>query len=35
VMWDNRCVNHRATGGYEYPDIRIMHRTTVEGEATS
>lgn len=35
VMWDNRCVNHRATGGYEYPDIRLIHRTTVEGEATA
>jgi taurine dioxygenase len=34
VMWDNRCVNHRATGGYEYPDIRHLYRTTVEGEAT-
>ena len=33
VMWDNRCVNHRATGGYEYPDIRHLYRTTVEGEA--
>ena len=30
VLWDNRCVNHRATGGYEYPDIRLLHRTTVE-----
>lgn len=34
VMWDNRCVNHRATGGYTYPDIRHLYRTTVEGEAT-
>jgi taurine dioxygenase len=34
VMWDNRCTNHRATGGYEYPDIRHLYRTTVEGEAT-
>ena len=34
VMWDNRCTNHRATGGYEYPDIRYLYRTTVEGEAT-
>ena len=33
VMWDNRCVNHRATGGYVYPDIRHLYRTTVEGEA--
>ena len=32
VMWDNRCVNHRAVGGYEYPDIRTMHRTTVLGD---
>lgn len=29
LMWDNRCVNHRATGGYAYPDIRLIHRTTV------
>ncbi len=29
VMWDNRCVNHRATGGYTFPDIRLIHRTTV------
>lgn len=35
VMWDNRCVNHRATGGYNYPDIRHLYRTTVEGEPTS
>lgn len=35
VMWDNRCVNHRATGGYEYPDIRHLYRTTVEGQATA
>ena len=34
VMWDNRCTNHRATGGYIYPDIRHLYRTTVEGEAT-
>ena len=33
-MWDNRCVNHRATGGYEYPDIRHLYRTTVEGGPT-
>ncbi len=32
VMWDNRCVCHRATGGYGLPDIRRMHRTTVVGE---
>jgi taurine dioxygenase len=31
VMWDNRCLNHRATGGYVLPDIRRMHRTTVKG----
>ena len=32
VMWDNRSVNHRACGGYAYPDIRTMHRTTVLGD---
>jgi len=28
VMWDNRCVLHRATGGYEGHD-RLLHRTTI------
>lgn len=28
VMWDNRCVLHRATGGYEGFD-RELHRTTI------
>jgi taurine dioxygenase len=32
VMWDNRCLAHRATGGYCLPDVRIMHRTTVCGD---
>lgn len=32
VMWDNRCVIHRATGGYVYPDIRTMHRTVIAGD---
>jgi taurine dioxygenase len=32
VMWDNRCVNHRACGGYGLPDIRCMHRTTIVGD---
>lgn len=32
VMWDNRCVIHRATGGYSYPDIRTMHRTVIAGD---
>lgn len=35
IMWDNRCLNHRASGGYQHPDIRLMYRTTVEGETTS
>jgi taurine dioxygenase len=33
VMWDNRCLTHRATGGYVLPDIRRMHRTVVGGDA--
>jgi taurine dioxygenase len=33
VMWDNRCLNHRATGGYALPDIRRMHRTTTQDAA--
>jgi taurine dioxygenase len=28
VMWDNRCVLHRATGGYEGHD-RLLHRVTI------
>ena len=32
LMWDNRCLIHRATGGYARPDIRTMHRTTVLGD---
>jgi taurine dioxygenase len=32
VIWDNRCVIHRATGGFEYPDVRTMHRTVVAGD---
>jgi taurine dioxygenase len=32
VMWDNRSVVHRATGGYKLPDIRRLHRTTVVGD---
>lgn len=30
VMWDNRSVLHRATGGYEGYD-RLLHRTTIAG----
>jgi taurine dioxygenase len=32
VVWDNCCLNHRATGGYALPDIRRMHRTTIRGD---
>jgi taurine dioxygenase len=32
VMWDNRCLNHQAAGGYAFPDVRRMHRTTVRGD---
>jgi taurine dioxygenase len=28
VMWDNRCVLHKATGGYEGYE-RLLHRTTI------
>lgn len=32
VMWDNRSVLHRATGGYEGYD-RLLHRTTIAAAA--
>ena len=32
VMWDNRSVLHRATGGYEGHD-RLLHRTTIGASA--
>ena len=31
VMWDNRCVMHRRDA-FDAATIRLMHRTTVEGE---
>jgi taurine dioxygenase len=32
VMWDNRCVLHRAGGGYQYPDVRRLHKTVLAGD---
>jgi taurine dioxygenase len=32
VFWDNACLNHMAGGGYQYPDTRRMHRTTIVGD---
>ena len=32
VFWDNACLNHMAGGGYQYPDTRRMHRTTIAGD---
>lgn len=33
VLWDNRCVLHRATGGYEGYD-RLLHRLTIADDAS-
>lgn len=33
IMWDNRCLLHRATGGYEGYD-RLLHRTTIGSDGT-
>lgn len=32
VLWDNRCLNHKACGGVVWPDLRRMHRTTIRGD---
>lgn len=32
LLWDNRCLCHRATGGYVLPDTRRMHRTSIAGD---
>lgn len=32
VMWDNRCLNHKAMGGMAPNDIRRMHRTVLAGD---
>ncbi len=32
VMWDNRCLNHKATGNLAPGDIRRMHRIVLAGE---
>ena len=32
IIWDNRCCNHQAMGGY-HGHRRVMYRTTVAGEA--
>jgi taurine dioxygenase len=32
VFWDNRCLCHRAVGGYGLPEIRWLHRTVVAGD---
>ena len=32
TLWDNRCTIHNADGGYD-GHLRVMHRTTVAGEA--
>ncbi len=34
LMWDNRCTLHVAEGGYD-GHLRVMHRTTVAGEAVA
>jgi len=31
LFWDNRSTIHKATGGYAWPDRRLMHRTTLKG----
>ena len=32
ILWDNRCTQHCATGFDESRYVRLMHRTTLEGD---
>jgi taurine dioxygenase len=32
IFWDNRSLNHRASGGYQMDDIRLLHRTSTRGD---
>lgn len=34
LLWDNRCLIHAATGGYDGHD-RLLHRITVQGDAAA
>ncbi|NKB59640.1 MAG: hypothetical protein GKS00_25255 [Alphaproteobacteria bacterium] len=33
VVWDNRCLMHRANDEYDVNQLRVMHRIMLEGEA--
>ena len=35
LVWDNRCLLHRATPYDTTRELRIMHRTVVQGGPTS
>lgn len=32
ILWDNRCLVHRALGGYGADDVRRLYRTTLRGD---
>lgn len=32
VLWDNRCLIHRACGGYAADQVRVMYRVTLGGD---
>jgi taurine dioxygenase len=33
LMWDNCAAQHKAIEDYQLPQVRLMHRTTVNGTA--
>jgi taurine dioxygenase len=33
VLWDNRCLMHRAVANYDMDEARHMHRSTIAGDA--
>jgi taurine dioxygenase len=33
VMWDNRCLLHKANGDYDMGQVRYLYRVMLQGDA--